>query len=75
MKKMIVGLGCALVCLTASACDVKKTQDAKLPSVSVKATGGQLPAYDVKGPDVQVGSKTETIQVPTVHVTPPDHHK
>ena len=42
-----------------------------MPDVSVEATGGQLPQYDVKMPDVQVGSKTETFKVPTVHVTTP----
>ena len=53
----------------------RQTQDAKLPEVDVKATGGQLPTYDVKGPDVKVGTKTETVEVPTISVTPPDQKK
>ena len=70
MKKIIITLGLAAASLTISGCEVKKTQDAKLPAVDVKASGGQLPKFEVKGPDVNVGTKSETIQVPTVHVTP-----
>jgi hypothetical protein len=47
---------------------VKKTQEGEAPKVSV--TGGQLPKYDVKTPEVQVGSKKEVVNVPTVHVKP-----
>jgi hypothetical protein len=50
---------------------INKTQEGKLPQVEVKTTEGQLPAYNIQGPNVEVGSKTETIKVPTVHVTTP----
>jgi hypothetical protein len=53
----IIGLG---------ACDVQKTQNGSMPSVNV--SGGQLPEYNVTGPDVKVGSKKETVTVPTVDV-------
>ncbi len=69
----IYGLAIITLALTASACQVKETKEGKLPKVSV--SNGQMPAYDVKGPDVKVGSKTETIKVPTVHVTTPDQKK
>jgi uncharacterized lipoprotein len=54
-----------------AACDVKKTQEGSvdLPKYDVKKTqegNVQMPKYDVKGPDVQVGSKEETVKVPTV---------
>lgn len=42
-----------------------------MPKVEMKTSGGQLPAYNVQGPDVEVGSKTKTFKVPTVHVTTP----
>ena len=65
----IVGLGA--VCLTFTACQVNKTQQGKLPKVEMKTSEGQLPAYNIQGPSVDVGSKTHTFKVPTVHVTTP----
>lgn len=70
MNKLMTGLGLVTACLTVTACQVNKTQDAKAPDIKVQATGGQLPKYDVKGPDVNVGTKKETVDVPVVHVTP-----
>ena len=58
-------------CLAVTACDVDQTKDAKLPDVDVNVSGGQLPEYNVQGPDVDVGTKNETIQVPTVDVKVP----
>jgi hypothetical protein len=67
MKKTITAVALVGVsCLGLGACDVQKTQDAKAPEVEVK--GGQLPAYNVTGPDVHVGTENKTIQVPTVDV-------
>jgi hypothetical protein len=50
--------------------DVDQTQKAVAPTVSVE--GGQAPAFDVDTADVDVGSKTETVEVPTVEVKPAD---
>ena len=75
MLKVSTGAALVFICLTASACQVKKTQDGAMPDVSVQATGGQLPQYDVKTPDVKVGTKTTTVQVPTVEVTPASEKK
>ena len=68
MKKFLMVVSLAGLTLSMSACKVEKTQDAKLPEVH--ATGGQLPAYDVKTPDVKVGTKKTTVEVPTIEVTP-----
>ncbi|MDB5672847.1 MAG: hypothetical protein JWO25_3806 [Alphaproteobacteria bacterium] len=65
----------AAACLTIAGCKVSKTQDAKLPDVEVNATGGQLPEFNVQGPEVDVGSKNETIKVPTVSVKAPGDKK
>lgn len=65
----IVGLGA--VCLTFAGCQVNKTQQGKLPKVEMKTSEGQLPAYNIQGPSVDVGSKTHSFKVPTVHVTTP----
>jgi hypothetical protein len=72
MSKLMTAAGLVAVCLTITGCQVNKTQDAKAPEVKMTASGGQLPKYDVKGPDVSVGTKKETVEVPTVHVTPAD---
>ncbi len=52
-----------------SACDVQKTQDGEMPKVT--AEGGQLPKYDVETAQVEVGTETRTIEVPTAEVKTP----
>lgn len=52
--------------------DVDQTKEAVAPTVSVETSGGQAPAFDVNTADVDVGTKTETVEVPTVDVTPAD---
>lgn len=56
-------LSAALLAIGTTGCKVDKTQDGKMPEVEVK--GGQIPKYDVKGPTVEVGTKTKQITVPT----------
>jgi hypothetical protein len=53
-----------------AACDVDQTKEAELPEVEVK--GGQAPEFDVETADVDVGTKTTTVEVPTVDVDMPD---
>ncbi len=48
--------------------DIDQTKSLKAPEVSV--TGGQAPAFDVDTATVDVGTKKEVIEVPTVNVTP-----
>jgi hypothetical protein len=57
--------------LTVAACDVDQTKEAELPKVDVDASGGQLPEFNVEGPEVKVGTKNETVEVPTVDVDLP----
>lgn len=52
-----------------AACDVKKTQEGKLPEVEVK--GGQVPKYDVDVGDVDVGTEKKEITVPTIDIDTP----
>ena len=65
--KALIGVSC----LAISACDVDQTKEGELPDVDVNATGGQLPEYNVEGPQVNVGVENKTVQVPTVDVDPP----
>ena len=93
MKRHIISLPrplrLAFVCSAATttlfalaSCDVKQTQEAKAPEVTVKE--GQMPKYDVDTAKVSVDSKQtevtvpkvtteqKTISVPDVNVTMPN---
>lgn len=48
---------------------VQQTRDAKLPAVAVEQ--GTLPTYKADVVKVEVGTKNETVQVPTVSVRKP----
>lgn len=52
-----------------AACDVKQTQEGKLPDVEVKE--GQVPKYDVDAGDVDVKTEEKVIQVPTLEYDTP----
>ena len=71
MKHVFKILVFSAVCLSFAGCKVNKTQEGKLPAVKVDASAGKLPEYNVQGPKVDVGSKNETVKVPTVHVKTP----
>ena len=58
-----------------AACDVDQTKEGELPDVDVNASGGQLPEFNVEGPEVNVGTENKTIEVPTVDVDLPDEGK
>lgn len=48
------------------ACDIDKTQEGKSPEIEV--TEGQMPKYDVDGPDVDINTKTKEVEVPDVDI-------
>ena len=52
-----------------AACDVKQTQEGKLPDVEVQ--GGQVPKYDVDAGDVDVKTEEKVITVPTLEYDTP----
>ncbi len=77
MNKLTVNKAAfAAVALTAlfalSACDVQKTQEGEMPKVEVTSEGGQLPAYDVETAEVEMGTETRTIEVPTAEIKSAD---
>ena len=47
--------------------NLNQTHEAKLPSVSVE--GGQMPKFNADVAKVDVGTKNETVDVPTVGTT------
>lgn len=46
--------------------------DGALKAPEVNIEGGQLPSVDVDAADVEVGTTTATVEVPTVEVTKPE---
>ena len=52
-----------------SGCEFEKTREGELPDVDVDVEGGQLPAYEVDAPDVDVRMEERTIKVPTVEIS------
>ena len=71
MIKVLVGASC----LALVACDVDQTQEGNLPDIDVNASGGQLPEFNVEGPEVNVGTENRTVEVPTVDVEIPDENE
>ena len=69
--KTIVKLLAAGACIALGACEVKQTENGQMPDVDVNVSGGQLPEYNVQGPEVQVGTENRTVEVPTVDVKTP----
>ena len=65
---ILVGMSC----LGVAACNVDQTQEGELPDVDVNASGGQMPEFDVDGPEVNVGTENRTVEVPTIDVDLPD---
>ncbi len=57
-----------LLAIGITSCDVQQTKEGELPDVDISAEAGTLPEYDVDWMDVNVGTKTKTITVPTVEV-------
>lgn len=50
--------------------DVQQTREAELPEV--KTEGGQLPTFDVDTPDIDVGTRNETVKVPDISIDRPE---
>ena len=69
MKKLIVAALIVPFALGLAACDVDQTEEGEMPDVEV--SGGNLPEFDVETADVDVGTKTTTVEVPTVDVKMP----
>ncbi|MEL1251875.1 hypothetical protein [Aurantiacibacter gilvus] len=70
MKKFAIIAVAGTLALGLSACDVDQTEEGEMPEVDVE--GGNLPEYDVEGPEVDVDTEEVTVDVPTVDVDMPD---
>ncbi|NND96115.1 MAG: hypothetical protein HKN47_02160 [Pirellulaceae bacterium] len=71
MLKKLMYLTCAGgLFLGTVGCDVDQVEEGRLPNVDVDVSGdpGNLPEYDVEGPDVDVQMEDKKINVPDVDV-------
>lgn len=68
-KKILTLFIAPLFAVGMTACDVDQTEEGEAPEVEVQE--GELPAYDVEGPDVEVTE--DTVTVPDVDVNAPEN--
>lgn len=67
-KKLLTLFIAPLFAVGMTACDVDQTEEGDMPDVEVEE--GELPAYDVEGPDVEVTE--DTVTVPDVDIDAPE---
>lgn len=67
-KKLLTLLLAPLFAVGMTACDVDQTEEGSMPEVEVQE--GELPAYDVEGPDVNVTE--DTVTVPDIDIDTPN---
>jgi len=68
MKKSLILGVLALGSLTLYNCDVDKKGKLEMPEVAVDVEEGNIPNFDVDWAEVNVGTKTKMVKVPTVKV-------
>ncbi|PSN12973.1 hypothetical protein C7293_17865 [filamentous cyanobacterium CCT1] len=66
--KQIIPLFILLMVMPLGACRVEQEETGSLPDVNVDVEPGNLPEYDIEGPDVNVGVTERTVTVPRVVV-------
>lgn len=66
--KKLLPLSLMLLLVPLASCQVEQEETGELPDVDVDVEPGNLPEYDVQGPDVNVGVTEETVTVPRVVV-------
>lgn len=69
LKRPLLLLPLALLLIVSTGCRVEKEQTGEEPDVDVNVDPGQLPEYEVEGPEVDVGTEQKEITVPDVEVT------
>lgn len=61
-------LSILLVTLPLTACRIEQEEAGSLPDVDVEVEPGNLPEYDIQGPDVNIGVTERTVTVPRLVV-------
>lgn len=65
---IIVIVGLVVAAFALGLVNIDQIRSAKAPTVSVQASGGQAPVFDVDTATIDVGKKQESVKVPTVDV-------
>lgn len=63
---VIVAVVIVIVLIMTNVIDINQTQEGSMPEVNVE--GGALPELDVDTADVDVGTETREVEVPTIDV-------
>ncbi len=66
---LVIGLVIVAVALALGFVSLEQTRDARLPEVAIKK--GSLPAYKADVAKIEVGTRNETVELPTVDVAKP----
>lgn len=62
-------LSLAAILVTSAGCRVQQEEAGELPEADVDVEPGNLPEYEVEGPEVDVGTEEQEVTVPEVEVT------
>jgi hypothetical protein len=77
---LILAVVIIIIAVATGFLDINQIRGARAPDVAatgngVTATGGQAPAFDVETGSVKVGTKEQTVKVPTLTVQKPDQNQ
>ncbi|MEM8808166.1 MAG: hypothetical protein AAGF01_19265 [Cyanobacteria bacterium P01_G01_bin.38] len=59
----------AMLIAFSAGCRIEQESAGEMPDVDVDVDAGEVPEYEVEGPEVEVGTQEETVTVPEVEVT------
>ena len=65
---LVLAVVVAIVLIMTGVIDIDQTEQAALPELD----GGQLPEFDVDAPEVDIGTETREVEVPTIDVQSAD---
>lgn len=68
LQKVLL-LSLAAILITSAGCRVQQQESGEVPEVDVDVEPGNLPEYEVEGPEVDVGTEKQKVTVPEVEVT------
>lgn len=69
MKKFTAIASAAIASITLAACDVQQTEEGEMPDVDMSVEEGNMPEFEVDGPEITTGTTTTEVEVPEVNVT------
>ena len=52
--------------------DIDQTEEGSLPDVDISMEGGNMPEFDAEVGDIETGTETVTMEVPTLDIQSPE---